>query len=494
MKKLNRIELKGSKHFQSKLISMEAAAAMVKSGDTVASPVGYSGLLWDAIAARKDELKDVTIICSVPYSDPGWYSSDMSGAFNLIVGIFLGAWTRRGHDERRVDFWPATNGTEFKTFEDDRPEKRTIDLFILQVSRPDDKGFVGLPRDVWDKKNFVRYAKTVIAEVNDRIPPAYGNASLHISEIDYFVEGTPPPLTEEEISRFVDSFPSEKRERIRALIKHFPPYVVRRLLPALSTLSSAQVERTLNIDEPDEVSSRIAAHLKPLLHDRDTIQVGTGHPASYIVRCGVFDELNDLGIFSELAIPGMGDLIRKGIVTGKYCSLHPGKSVFSSRTSMDGEEREWCDSNPLVDLCDANYVVNIPNIAAQHQMVSVNNILQVDLTGQITAETQFGSRLINGPGGQFEFQVGAFLSKGGRAISLLYSTAFGGSVSTIVPQLDTGSVVTVPRTYADIIVTEWGVARLAGKSNRERAEALIAIAHPDFRAELTEKAGVLFWP
>ena len=119
-------------------------------------------------------------------------------------------------------------------------------------------------------------------------------------------------------------------------------------------------------------------------------------------------------------------------------------------------------------------------------MVAINNVTQVDLTGQITSETQFGPRLINGPGGQIEFHIGAFLAPGGRAISLLPSTWGDGQVSTIVPHLDEGSLVTIPRVFADYVVTEWGVARLAGKTHRERAEELVSIAHPDFRSELSE--------
>jgi 4-hydroxybutyrate CoA-transferase len=126
-------------------------------------------------------------------------------------------------------------------------------------------------------------------------------------------------------------------------------------------------------------------------------------------------------------------------------------------------------------------------------MVAINNILQVDLTGQICSETQFGPRMINGQGGQTEMHIGAFLAKGGRAISLLPATALGG-ISTIVPQLDKGSLVTIPRQFADIIVTEYGIAHLLDQTHRERAEALIAIAHPDHRAELQKEAQRLFWP
>jgi len=133
-------------------------------------------------------------------------------------------------------------------------------------------------------------------------------------------------------------------------------------------------------------------------------------------------------------------------------------------------------------------------VSTQDNMVAINNGLQVDLTGQICSETQFGPRMINGPGGQIEFHIGAFLSSGGRAVTLLRSTAFEGAISTIVPQLDLGSLVTVQRHYADHVVTEYGIARLIGKSHRERAEALINIAHPDFREELRKEAKTLFWP
>jgi acyl-CoA hydrolase len=155
---------------------------------------------------------------------------------------------------------------------------------------------------------------------------------------------------------------------------------------------------------------------------------------------------------------------------------------------MRGDEIRWVHDNPLVELHPADHVVNIANISRIENMVAINNVTQVDLTGQITCETQFGPRLINGPGGQPEFHIGAFLAPGGRAVSLLRSTwGAENAVSTIVPFLDYGSMVTIPRFFADIIITEYGVAELVGKTHRERAGELIRIAHPDFRAEL-EKA------
>jgi acyl-CoA hydrolase len=212
-----------------------------------------------------------------------------------------------------------------------------------------------------------------------------------------------------------------------------------------------------------------------------------------MIDLGAFDELEDISIFSEMAAPGMGDLVRRGIATGKYATLHPGKAVFSGLIGMRRDEILWADDNPLFELYSSDYTVNIANVSRNENMVSINNATQVDLTGQITCETQFGPRLINGPGGQIEFHIGAFAAPGGRAVTLLPSTwEAGGGVSTIVPQLDGGSLVSIPRVFADTIVTEWGVAELIGKTHRERAEALIRIAHPDFRQDLQKAAQNIF--
>jgi len=479
--------------YNSKLLTVEEAAGLIKSGDTIGIPVGYNGIFLSAIAKRRHELKDVTIVCCTPYGDPGWFRHDMGESFNVIVEIYLGPFARQAHDERRLSFSPCTNGTQFKTYEEDRLHRRQIDFCVLQVSPPDSRGFVGLGYGIWDKRNYVKYAKRVIAEVNEDIPPAYGNAYIPLSDIDYFVETSRAPLTSEEADKLLAAFPAERKPEIQSRIKDLPLHYVRMILPNISKLSTNQVEHALLMESPDEKSIKILEHLKTLIDDGDTIQVGTGRPGSYTAEYGVFDNANDLGIFSEMALPGLGKRIQSGIFTGKYCTLHPGKAIFASYAHMRHEERTWCYHNPLVELYDSNYVVNIPNIAKQHKMVAINNILQVDLTGQISAESGRKRLMMNGPGGQFEFQLGAFISRGGKAISLLYSEGMKGE-SAIVPRFESGAIVTIPRTYADIIITEWGIAKLAGKSNRERAEALINIAHPQFRDELITEAKKIFWP
>jgi 4-hydroxybutyrate CoA-transferase len=184
----------------------------------------------------------------------------------------------------------------------------------------------------------------------------------------------------------------------------------------------------------------------------------------------------------------MGFLVERGIASGSYSTLHPGKAVFSSLLGMTPEEIRWADDNPSFELYPGEYVINISNISRNENQVAINNAVQVDLTGQITCESQFGPRLINGAGGQVEFQIGAFLSRGGRAVTMLPSTYRDGAASNIVPYFEKGTLVTLSRYWADYVITEWGVAELAGRTHRERAEALVGIAHPDFRDELREAA------
>jgi 4-hydroxybutyrate CoA-transferase len=189
-----------------------------------------------------------------------------------------------------------------------------------------------------------------------------------------------------------------------------------------------------------------------------------------------------------MACPGLGFLVKRGIVTGRYATLHPGKAVFAGLNGMRAEEIRWAHDNPLFAIYGSDYVVNIGRVSQHRNMVAINNGVQIDLTGQISCESQFGARLINGPGGQIEFHLGAFSAPGGRAVTMLPSTFGDGSVSNIKARLDEGAVVSIPRSFADYVVTEYGVAQLAGKTLRERAEELIRVAHPDFHDQLREAA------
>jgi 4-hydroxybutyrate CoA-transferase len=186
-------------------------------------------------------------------------------------------------------------------------------------------------------------------------------------------------------------------------------------------------------------------------------------------------------------------LAREGVITGGRKNIHRGKAVAVAVGGGDKEDMDFVNNHPMFELYDADVVLNPSVIGTNDQVACINSAISVDLTGQIAAES-VGPTLVSGPGGQLAFAIGSQLSKGGRFITTLPSTAKGGAISRIVPQFDRGTIVTIPRTLADIVVTEFGIARLYGKTQRERASELIAIAHPDFRGELHQEAKKLFWP
>ncbi len=470
--------------YKRKLVSIEEAAGIIKSGDNIFIPSAYYGQVLRAIPARHEELRDVTAEYQAPLFDPGWFSPEMEDSFKIITRIFLGAIARPLHDEGRIHFIPYTNGTWFKVYRDDRP-RRKMDVTLVEVSPPDENGFMNFGFQVWERRNFVDHADIVIAEIDEHLIRSHGDTRLHVSQADYLVEITGEPATEEEINKIVSKFPPDRHDRVREAMSFINPTRIHNTVPLLEETDPERLALIFGQDEPDDVMKAIAENIKPLLRDRDTIQIGIGKPSKYIVELGVFDHLKDLSIFSEMACPGMGFLVKRGIATGKYANLHPGKAVFAAFGGMRGAELQWANDNPLLEMYSSDYVVNIGNIVKNNNVVAINNAVQIDLTGQITCETQFGPRLINGPGGQIEFHIGAFSAPGGRAITLLPSTWGDGSVSNIVHQMEQGSLVSVPRVFADYVVTEWGVAQLAGKTHRERgrnlSESLILIFERSFQ-------------
>lgn len=478
--------------FNRKRVSPAEAAGAVKSGDNIFIPNSYLGIMPQAIADRQQELRDVTIEIQAPLSDPGWLSEGMEKSFNVLIRIYLGNLGREAHDGGRIAFLPYTNGTWFKGYRDERKMPRDIDVLLLDLSAPDENGFMTFGSHVWERRHYAERAKTIIAEIDPNQIRSHGDTAIHVSEVDYIVEVTGDALTQEEEELLLSKIPPEIHDQARERFTVENPARLRNLIDILDDFDPETIRMFFGADEPTRLVMDIAHNLRTIVRDGDTIQVGMGRPSRYIVDLGVFDNLNDIGIFSEMACPGMGFLVKRGIATGKYSTLHPGKAVFSALTGMRREEVLWANNNPLIEQYSSDYVVNIARISQVKNMVAINNAVQVDLTGQITCETQFGSRLINGPGGQIEFHIGAFCAPGGRAVTLLPSTWGEGSVSNIVAQLDQGTMVTIPRAFADMVVTEWGVAELVGKTHRERAEELIRVAHPDFRDELTEAARELF--
>ena len=258
--------------------------------------------------------------------------------------------------------------------------------------------------------------------------------------------------------------------------------------PAMTRLPPQQVRRVLGLAEPPEVAKTIAGYVSEVLPDGATIQIGVGEPSMYLARAGAFDGKTDLGLHTEMSAPGIPRLIEDGVINGKRKTLHPGKAIAVAWSGSDSDDLKLVTNNPKFEVHDPEYVLDVRVISQNDNFHSLNNALSIDLIGQINSESVFGSRMINGTGGQPETHMGAVLSRGGRAITLLPSTAMDGALSRIVPTHEAGSTITVPRYFADTIITEYGVARLWGKNHRQRAQELIAVAHPDFRGELKREA------
>jgi 4-hydroxybutyrate CoA-transferase len=278
------------------------------------------------------------------------------------------------------------------------------------------------------------------------MPRTCGDSWLHVSQIDAFVEGDRPRLG------IPDPHPSD-------------------------------------FSETDHL---IAANVKSLVKDADTLQIGLGRHTGALAILGAFDDCNDLGFFGELTVPGCVGLARRGIVTSKYAQVVPDHFV-GCFIGNSLEDLDHIEMNPFYQLRSWEFTNDPLTIAKHDDMLTLNGALMVDLSGQIGVYA-LGNTVYSGLGGQLAYQLGAFLSKRGRACSVLPSTAKNATVSTIVPSFEAGQIVSIPRELADTVITDQGVARLLGKSVRERAEELIRVAHPDHRDWLRDEAKRLYYP
>lgn len=430
--------------YERKLTTPDGAAALVESGDCVWIPSGQMPpLILAALARRQHELRGVKVR-STMIPDFGWYADEAREAFDLQVQYAIVPQNREALAERRIDFHLYHMIHQHKAFDAGREEAQRIDALMINVSPPNDQGYVCVGHSCWDSVTTARRARRVIVEVNDQQALTCGDTWLHVSQIDAFVPHSRPPLAAGELP------------------------------------------------DPKPVDRAIAEHVKTLIRDGDTVQVGLGSHTGMLARLGVFDGRNDLGYFGELTVPGLVDLVRRGNINGRRAQVHPHKFV-ASYIGNSAEDLAFISGNPAFELHSSDYTNDPRVIARNENIVTLNGALMVDLTGQIGVYSM-GPRIYTGLGGHLGFAMGAALAPRGRAVTILPSTARGGSVSTIVPQFEAGQIVSVPRELADTIVTDHGVARLHGKSVRERAEELIRVAAPEFRDELQAAARKLFYP
>lgn len=435
-------EMSWKEEYRKKLVSVEEAVGVVKSGDKVSFGGGTEPrTLAKALAARKDELTGVKLNMGLPTRDFGWLQPGWEGSFILQLAM-PGPVAYEAIRDKRCDLEvgfiiPSIGGED-------------IDVLLCQVTPPDEHGYCSFGPARFNQKEMVRDAKMVVAEVNSRLIRTYGDNFIHVSEIDYFVE-----------------------------------HISSGGLPGQRGLRGGTAEEDISLVKP------FAGYISSLIRDGDTIQIGVGTITEPLPRAGLFEGKRDLGWHSEATPKGVAKFVQEGIITGKYKTLNPGKVVATSVGGGDIEDLKFINNNPIVELYSIDYVDNPLVIAKHDNMVAINQALSVDLGGQIASES-IGFHTWSAAGGQPAFAAGACLSKGGRNITVLRSTAKKGTISCIVPAFEPGTIVTVPRTMADIIVTEYGVARLKGKTQRQRAEELISIAHPHFRGWLEDEARKLY--
>ncbi|MHB8766959.1 MAG: GNAT family N-acetyltransferase [Deferrisomatales bacterium] len=419
--------------YAARVMDRAAALSLIQRGGKifVGSACAEPQHLVEGLAQRAATLADSEILHLLtlgiaPYADERFSQLFRHNAF------FIGDNTRQAVAQGRADYTPVYLSELPELI---RSRKIRIDAALVQVTPPDRHGYVSLGVSVDVTKAAVESARVVIAEVNPNLPRTLGDSFVPVDRID-------------------------------ALVEH-PSPVIEYLAPP-----------------PDEVALRIGANIARLVSDGSTLQIGIGAIPNAAVHA--LKDKRDLGVHTEMFSDWLLELIRCGAVTNRKKTLHRGK-VIASFCMGSKELYNFIDNNPLVEFRPSEYT-NDPFVIGQNdRMVAINTALEVDLTGQVCSDS-IGHQFYSGIGGQVDFIRGAARSRGGKPIIALASTARGGAVSRIVPQLSPGAGVVTTRASARLVVTEWGYADLHGKTIRERAMALLNIAHPRFRKELLEAA------
>jgi 4-hydroxybutyrate CoA-transferase len=477
--------------YQSRLKGLSEAMELIAANDLVGVTILAPAALVEAVAKRGREVGGIGIRTLAP-SNPLLFGEEAPPGEKEIE-IFIGDIARPSHDAKVTTYLPTTFTLGMKAFDQGREEARIPDVWVTPCSPPNEAGYVHFGPHQWLRKSYAKRCKTVICVVDPGMMPVHGDVWVHVSEVTAFVEGAVPPVDMEALARRIDTeTPEADRPRMRELLRKMIPEVAGPLAPMLPLVPPAQLEALLRVGPPDAAAQGIADNLRQILRNGDTIQVGVGEPSQLMFNAGAFDDLEHLGLHTELGSPGMAKLWQRGILDNSLKTLHKGRCVAVAWSGCDGEDMAIIRDNPAFELYDPDYLLNPLLMGQNRQMTSINSAIAVDLLGQIASEDRFGGNMVNGTGGQPDTHISAALCKDGRAITVLRSTAMDGALSKIVAKHEAGTLVTIPRYLADTIVTEFGVARLLDKNHRQRAEELISIAHPDYRAELRNQASELW--
>ncbi|GAB4457395.1 MAG: acetyl-CoA hydrolase/transferase C-terminal domain-containing protein [Anaerolineales bacterium] len=430
--------------YKSRIVTpQEAVRAAIKSGNRVflTGNVSVPQKILAALVEYAPHLKDVEICQALTIGSADYVKPEMEGHLRVNT-MFISHNVRKAVHEGRADFTPVLL-SEFPLL-----FKRgylPLDVAIIHVSLPDEHGFCSLGVEVGLTKSPAESAKVIIAEVNQQMPRTLGDSFIHVSRLNYIVP--------------VD-------------------YPI--------------VEMPMSEEGNSEIVEKIAGYIAELIPDGATMQLGIGAIPDAVLK--YLMNKKDLGVHSELFSDGVIDLVNAGVLTNARKTLHPGKIIAGF---MLGTKRlyDWSDDNPMIEFHRTEYV-NDPFIIAQNErMVAINSAIEVDLTGQVCADS-IGPKLYSGVGGQLDFIYGASRAKDGVPIIALPSATIlkdGTPVSRIAAMLKQGAGVVTTRNHVRYVVTEYGVADLYGKTIRQRARQLINIAHPDFRADLEKQAKELHY-
>jgi len=423
--------------FEPKKVTAQEAMRVLKSGYRifVTGNASVPQVVMAALEERAPELENLKLIQVLTIGQANYVKPELVPHIR-VNSLFISANVRAAVNDGRADFTPVFLSEIPKLFKTGR---LPIDVALIQVSPPDKYGYCSYGVEVGVTKTAAESAKIVIAEVNPHMPRTLGDSFVHVSKIDYVVE-------------------------------------VNYKLPEVYMADSS----------PEQ--DAIANHLAAIIPDGATLQMGIGG-----IPDAVLNKLRNhkhLGVHTELFSDGVVELVEAGVITNERKTFHPGKIIAGF---LLGTQRlyDFVNDNPIAEFHPTEYVNDPFNIAKNDRMVSINSAIQVDLTGQVCADS-IGTSFYSGVGGQVDFVRGAARSNGGMPIIAFPSTAKEGEISRIVPTLTPGAGVITSRNDVHYIATEFGVADLFGKTIRERVKALIDIAHPKFRAELDEAASKLY--
>ncbi len=422
------------KIYRRKITTVTDALQQIQSGNRiyVGGGAGVPVELTKGLTARAPELKNVEVAHILTFAPAAYTAPEYAKNFR-VNALFIGANVRNAVNDGRADFTPIMLSEIPHLFRDGGT--LPLDVALISVSSPDDHGFCSLGVEVGTTKPAAEAARIIIAEVNQQMPRTLGDSFIHVSRLTHIVETNYP-------------------------------------IPEAPQGGST----------PDHLT--IGKLIADLIPDGATLQMGIGSIPDAVLQ--YLGNHRDLGVHTELFSDGVIDLVEEGVITCAKKNFHPGKIIAGF---LFGTKRlyEFIHNNPMIEMHPTDYVNDPFNIARNEKMVAINSAIQVDLTGQVCADS-IGTRLYSGVGGQLDFMRGAARSKGGLPIVGMLSTARGGTISRIVPTLAEGSGVVTTRYDVHDVVTEFGVAHMYGKTIRQRAKALIEVAHPEFREELTAVA------